>query len=445
MKKYQERVLRDPVYGNITVSDPAILALIDSQPCQRLRRIRQLGMCASVFHGAENSRFQHALGVMWLMHRVLTHWKERRLLKIPKDVRLATIAAALLHDIGHGPFSHALEHTFAGLDHEDLGRRIISYRLAPLMQHYGLDCAMVLDIMKGTYPEPIYHELLSSQLDVDRMDYLLRDSLFTGTKYGVFDLDHIIYNLKPFFEKNLDHWVCAISPKGIEAVNGYLFGRYFTYWQVYLHHTVRANEVLLRVVLKRAQQIFSESPEKLEIPGNLRFLFNNSAEHNCSTEEFIDAYLDIDDYDFYHAIKMWCHSQDNILADLAQRFINRHPFKAFDHPGEGALFKRITKLVQSTYGDDWLWYIHEDTPSNQGYYSLYEPGVNTPIRVLHECHQGWKEISQVSRTTAITALAQTVRRPLLILTKECYQKVKPWLTTDQPYQSYLAPELARFL
>ena len=445
MSKYQERVLRDPVYGNITISSPAILALVDSPACQRLRRIRQLGMCSSVFHGAENSRFQHALGVMWLMQRVLSHWKERKLLKIPREVEEAAVAAALLHDIGHGPFSHALENTFAGLDHESLGRCIIRRCLAPLMEQHNMNAQMVLSIMEGTYEEPIYHELLSSQLDVDRMDYLLRDSLFTGTKYGVFDIDHIIFNLKPFFDKHLKRWVCAISPKGIEAVNGYIFSRYFTYWQVYLHQTVRANEVLLRTVLKRAKLLYSQDSASLDLPKNLRFLFETSQEPDTASPAFIDAYLDTDDYDFYHAIKLWCHADDEVLADLSQRFINRRIFKAFDHPGEGKLFNRITKLVQNTYGDNWKWYIHEDTPSNKGYYSLYEPGVTTPIRVLYDCPEGWREISQVSRTQAVTALAQTVRRPLLILTKECFQKVKPWLMPDQPYQTYIDPEFERFL
>ncbi len=444
MSKYRERVLRDPVYGNITIYSPAIMALIDTPACQRLRRIRQLGMCSAVFHGAENSRFQHAVGVMWLMYRVLNHWKERKLLKIERDVEQAAVAAALLHDIGHGPFSHALEHTFSSIDHESLGRAIIETRLAPVMRAHKLDPQMVLDIMDGSYAEPIYHELLSSQLDVDRMDYLLRDSLFTGTKYGVFDLDHIIYNLKPFFDKPSQRWVCAIDPKGIEAVNGYLFSRYFTYWQVYLHHTVRATEVLLRTILKRAKFIYNEDPNQLELPRNLRFLFEAS-DGAAITEEFISAFLGTDDYDFYHAIKLWCESPDHILADLSTRFINRQPFKAFDHPGENALFRRIIKHVQTVYGEDWNWYIHEDTPSNKGYYGLYEPGVTTPIRVIYNCPEGWREISQVSRTQAVTALAQTVRRPLLILTKECYQKVKPWLIPDQAYQGYLDPELERFL
>ena len=229
MSRNNGRVLRDPLYGNISVFHPALLALIDSPACQRLRRIRQLGMCSSVFYGAENSRFPHAIGVMWLMHRVLTHWKERRLIKIPKEVEVAAQAAALLHDIGHGPFSHALEHTFAAIDHERLGRLIIEHELAPIMRQHGLDSTVVQAIMKGTFTEPIYHELLSSQLDVDRMDYLLRDSLYTGTKYGVFDIDHIIYNLQPLYSQADKCWLCAINPKGIEAVTTYIFSRYFTY------------------------------------------------------------------------------------------------------------------------------------------------------------------------------------------------------------------------
>ncbi|MDO5296624.1 MAG: HD domain-containing protein [bacterium] len=445
MSKKYERVLRDPLYGNISITKPALMALIDSPACQRLRRIRQLGMCSSVFHGAENSRFQHAVGVMWLMHRVLSHWRERKLIKFSKDVEQAALAAALLHDIGHGPFSHALEHTFSAIDHERLGRLIISHELAPIMEEHKIDPLLVLSIMDGTYEEPIFHELLSSQLDVDRMDYLLRDSLYTGTKYGVFDIDHIIFNLRPFYDKQDKCWVCAISPKGIEAVTTYIFSRYFTYWQVYLHHTVRANEVLLRTVLKRAQFVYSQSPETLELPSNLRFLFDTRLEPNSDSPTFIEAFLNTDDYDFFHAIKMWAQCSDPVLADLASRFTNRVAFKAFDHPGDGALFIRIKKQVQDMYGDNWEWYIHEDTPSNKGFYSLYEPGKAAPIRVLWNCPEGWREISRVSRTRAISTLSETVSRPLLILTKECYQKVKPWLSQEPLHQGYLDTEFETFL
>ena len=137
-KRFKEKVLRDPLYGNITINHPLILDLIDSIEFQRLRRIRQLGMCFSVFHGAEHSRFQHSIGAMWLMQRVLTYWRDNNLLKIKSETMLAACAAALLHDIGHGPFSHALENAFSLVDHETLGQGLVRYRLAPLFDRYSI-------------------------------------------------------------------------------------------------------------------------------------------------------------------------------------------------------------------------------------------------------------------------------------------------------------------
>ncbi|MCR5662531.1 MAG: HD domain-containing protein [bacterium] len=440
MKNTREKVFRDPLYGNISIPYKSVLELIDTPEFQRLHRIRQLGMCFTVFHGAEHSRFQHCIGVMWLMHRILEHWKERRLIKLRRESAEAAVAAALLHDIGHGPFSHALENTFSVTDHETMGQLIVKERMSQVMRSNHVDPEEVLAILKGTHPEAVLHEILSSQLDADRMDYLQRDSLYTGAKYGLFDIDRIIYTLRPLYDKARNCHVCAIDPKGADAVESYLFSRYYMHWQVYLHKSVRAYEVQLRVILRRARAVYADNPGILYLPPNLRFLFEASPDAKVSPE-FLRAYLGLDDFDFYHVIKLWAQGEDAILADLCQQFIERRPFKAFDHPGDGPVYERIKKYIKKIYGEKSAWYIHEDTSVNRGY-GLYEPGAaTTPIRVLDSCRDGWKEISQIARTRAIQALSDKIRRPLLLIPRNCAPHVSAWLGADKPYQEYLFDEL----
>ncbi|MCR4783745.1 MAG: HD domain-containing protein [bacterium] len=432
-KRFKEKVLRDPLYGNITINHPLILDLIDSIEFQRLRRIRQLGMCFSVFHGAEHSRFQHSIGAMWLMQRVLTYWRDNNLLKIKSETMLAACAAALLHDIGHGPFSHALENAFSLVDHETLGQGLVRYRLAPLFDRYNIDVEETIAIMAGTHPVPLYHELLSSQLDVDRMDYLQRDSLYTGAKYGLFDIDRIIYTIRPFTDSE-GKLYCAVDHKGCEAVEGYLFCRYFMHWQVYLHKMVRSYETLLRVILRRAHYLYEHNPDILELPRNLRFLFTKAGPNRGVDQEFLENYIQIDDFDFYHTLKLWSQSPDAVMSDLSYRFLSRHPFKAFDEP-EAQLVERIRKYVQKSMGDNWSWYFHSDTPRNLGY-DIYEPGSSTaPIRILDTPPTSWTEISKACRTKAIEALSEPVKRSLLMIPHHCYEHIKSWLEKDRPYQS----------
>lgn len=437
MKKFKEKVLRDPIYGNISVHHPLLTELIDSPPFQRLRRIRQLGMCFSVFHGAEHSRFQHAVGTMWLMHRILKHWQNNKLLKTKNDLVLAAEAAALLHDIGHGPFSHALEHAFSSVDHETLGQNIVRLLLAPIFGKYGIDPEITASIMNGSYPDPIYHELLSSQLDVDRMDYLQRDSLFTGAKYGIYDIDRIIYTIRPFREPDGRH-CCAVDRKGCEAVEGYIFCRYFMHWQVYLHKTVRSYETLLRKILERSHELYRHDPDSLEIPANLRFLFESPQEKaptGRETEQYLRHYIQIDDFDFYHTLKLWMNNPDPVLSDLAERFLNRRPFKAFDDPGSESVKHQIINCVKKEKGDVWQWYYLTDTPQNLGY-TPYQPGKTaSPIRILNDPPTDWKEISQAGRTRAIESLSEPISRPLIMIPHSCYHKIEHLLKKERPYQS----------
>ncbi|HEX6971815.1 MAG TPA: HD domain-containing protein, partial [Limnochordia bacterium] len=239
----RERAYRDPVHGFITVVDPLLQALIDTPEFQRLRRIRQLGATAGTYHGAEHSRFGHSLGSLWIMDKILERLRSRGLSLDPFTATVAR-AAALLHDVGHGPFSHALEGVITpGAGHEVWSARIVrgdSAVAAILRGHDPSLADAVAAVIEGRHPAREVVTLVSSQLDVDRMDYLLRDSLYTGVTYGRFDLERLINTLLV-----VDGDVVLLG-KGIVAAEEYVLARYHMYWQVYLHKTIRGQEVILR-------------------------------------------------------------------------------------------------------------------------------------------------------------------------------------------------------
>ncbi|HEY4002358.1 MAG TPA: HD domain-containing protein [Candidatus Xenobia bacterium] len=412
----RERVFRDPVHGNIRIEDPAILAVIDAPEFQRLRRIRQLGMCFNTYHGAEHSRFQHSIGAMWIMHRILASWADRGYLEVTREKRRAACLAALLHDLGHGPFSHALEHTFSHYRHEDLGRDLLVRRLAPMLEALDVDVTTVVGLIMGTTQDTFLHELISSQLDVDRMDYLMRDSLYAGVKYGMFDLERVIATLLPLHDG--DRVVTAIDPKGVHAVEEYIFCRYFMYWQVYFHKTTRASEVLLRLVLRRAREL---APH-IYLPPNLAFLFN-------AQSDWIDAFVDIDDYDIFHCIKLWQREKDEVLSGLAEHFTHRRLFKMIPCPdAEGV--DRVRGLMDKRYGEMAGYYWHLDRPHDSAY-DFYRSGHGKDV-IRVKSNGGWAEISEAAMTGAIRALAQEVSKTWLCVAPECHADVLAVLGMDCP-------------
>lgn len=413
------KTLRDPVHGNMFLPDPLILDLVDSFEFQRLRRIRQLGSCFLVFHGAEHSRFQHALGTMWLMHSVLERWEDTGRLRLDANVRKAALAAALLHDIGHGPFSHALEHTFVGIDHERLGQQIITGPLGPLLKSHDCDPQDVVDLLTNRFREPVLCELLSGQLDVDRMDYLQRDSLYTGVKYGLFDSQRILETMVPLkaavnqedlFAETREGLVLAIGGKGVLAVEEFLFSRYFMYWQVYLHRAVRSAELLLRLTLERAREAFHQDAMLLWLPPNLEFLFrldrdSATPQRAGADGDFLSNFLGLDDFDLFHAIKMWRQSKDKVLADLAGRMLSRRLFKGIELSTRPELPGQLKKRAKELYGEAWHYYVQTD-PLDSVSYGIYRPGTDRPIRTVVPPGGGWQEISRATHSTAILGLSQ---------------------------------------
>jgi len=360
---------------------------------------------------------------MWLMHSVLERWESSGRFRTEPEVRKAALAAALLHDIGHGPFSHALENTFVGLDHEKLGQQIITGPLRPLLESHGCDPQDVVDLLSNRFREPVLCELLSGQLDVDRMDYLQRDSLYTGVKYGLFDSQRILETLVPLrtslnqedlFAEARDGLVLAIDGKGVLAVEEFLFSRYFMYWQVYLHRAVRSAELLLRLTLERAREVFHQDPSLLWLPPNLEFLFKLDRNESVTLgdpgavpegENFLTNFLGLDDFDLFHAMKMWRQSKDRVLADLSYRVLGRRLFKGVKLSSRPELPGQLRKRAKEMFGETWRYYVQTD-PLDSAAYGIYRPGTDRPIRTVVAPAGGWQEISRATHSTAILGLSQ---------------------------------------
>ena len=312
-----ERIYRDPVHNIIrlqTDSDEGelMMRLIDTGEFQRLRRIKQLGLGLYTYQGAEHSRFTHSLGAFHLMTRVLDRLGERYAIT-PAD-RMAARAAALLHDVGHGSFSHVMEKVL-DFHHEHWTVEVIrnaSSEIGELLQSHSPDLpAKVASIIEGKFQPAALAQLVSSQLDVDRMDYLLRDSLMTGAKYGIYDLEWIINALA--IDEAEDR--IYVEARGVYAVEEYLQARYYMFRQVYFHRTLRSAEAVLRSIIRRALQLFEEGQEVWHATGTA---FEKILRREPLT---VMEHLQIDDSDFVFHVKQWQNSGDRILSDLSRRFI----------------------------------------------------------------------------------------------------------------------------
>jgi hypothetical protein len=318
---------QDPVYGAMPVRDPLLLSLIDSHAVQRLRRVRQLGVGHLTFLGAEHSRFAHSLGAMHLMATVLGHLELREGLKVPPRERQAALAAALLHDIGHSAFSHTLE-SVLGLRHEAMSVRLV--REEPeLKRLLGPRAALVAGLIAGGARgrhAALLHDLLSSQLDVDRLDYLARDAHATGVSSGRVDLPRI-YSMFTVCRGRL-----AVHAKGQLAVEEYFLARYFMYWKVYYHKTSRGFELMLRSLLDRARDLHRAGELAPGATPALQALLEQGGRMPVA------AFMDHDDSDLMVAIKAWQQGGDALLAGLCRRFLGRGRFKLLHEaatPGAG--------------------------------------------------------------------------------------------------------------
>ncbi|NNF03836.1 MAG: HD domain-containing protein [Rhodothermales bacterium] len=319
------KIFSDPVHGFISVPRELILELVGTADVQRLRRIRQLGVGHMVFPGAEHSRFGHALGAMALMHDTLASLSEKGA-DVSREEWFAALAAALLHDIGHGPFSHTLEHELIdGIHHEMMSRALIDR----LNRQLGGRLDLTLRMFDGTYERRWFHTLIASQLDMDRLDYLRRDSFYTGVVEGRVGVDRIIKTLRVTRGSSGDEEV-VVEAKGSYAVENYLIARRLMYMQVYLHKTVLAGDHLLRSVLRRVRSHIAAGREDVVADASSRFLFflrRSLRGPDALDDHVLDAFRLLDDTDIIYSLKQWMHADDPVLADFSRRILVRDFFR----------------------------------------------------------------------------------------------------------------------
>lgn len=308
------KIINDPVYGFITIDHPLIFDIIAHPWYQRLRRIKQMALAHLVYPGAVHTRLHHSLGAYHLMCNALQVLKEKGA-PITGDEETAAKTAILLHDIGHGPFSHALENVIMkDMHHEDMSLLLMQ----ELNREFGGQLQTALEIFTNTYPKRFLHQLVSGQLDVDRMDYLTRDSFFTGVSEGVIGYDRIIKMLV------VHNGELMVEEKAIYSIEKFLVARRLMYWQVYLHKTVLGAEMGLVKILERARQLGLENSNSLAESTLKSFLLN---EYAGDMARHVPVFCELDDTDVVAAIKSWCHHPDRVLSLLCRGLMDRHLYK----------------------------------------------------------------------------------------------------------------------
>src|SRR6266581_2202460 len=396
-----QRIYRDPVHNIIPLGvdhaeDRLLIRLIDTPEFQRLRRIRQLGLGLYTYQGAEHSRFTHSLGALHLMTRILDQLTGRH--SIDAADRLAARGAALLHDVGHGPFSHAMENIL-GVHHEQMTMRSVlsdETELGRLLHSYSRELPpRIASIIEGTFKPAALAQLVSSQLDVDRMDYLLRDSLMTGAKYGIYDLEWIVNALA--IDQEADR--IYVVARGLYAVEEYLQARYYMFRQVYFHRTLRSAEAVLRSILRRALRLLESGETVWRAPDTalekvLRRKSLTLAEH-----------LEIDDSDVIFHVKQWQRSADPILSDLSSRFVRRRLFKAIDLDmpvAERSDFLSRARECVARAGFEPDYYFIEDRASDVPYYNYYTAeGAEPKSRIYVEDGYSRPQIREISEVSDV--------------------------------------------
>ncbi|HZX62544.1 MAG TPA: HD domain-containing protein [Bacteroidales bacterium] len=404
---YKRKIINDPVYGLITIPNNLVFDIIEHPWFQRLRRIIQLGLTHYVYPSAVHTRYQHALGAMHLMTQALEVLRSKGIL-ISAEEEEGVLCAILLHDIGHGPYSHALEQTMVkDLSHEDLSLLMMD-SLNDFFNH-RLDTAN--KIFRNDYPKKFLHQLVSSQLDMDRLDYLSRDSFFTGVAEGVINTDRIIKMLTVVDDQ------LVVEGKGIYSIEKFIISRRLMYWQVYLHKTVVAAEYMLVNILKRAKEMASEDIPLFGSPVLHLFLYSNiTIEHFLEDRKWIEDFAKLDDYDILSAIKVWTAHRDPILSYLCKSLIDRHLYKVeiqnepFD-PEYVASLKEKTAAQFRLREEEIGYFLVEGTVTNNAYNPEHDR-----IRIQFRNNE-LVDVSEASDQLNISVLSTPVSKYLL-----CYPK-----------------------
>ena len=358
-----QKILNDPVYGFITIPSELIFAIIDHPYFQRLRRIRQLGLTDFVYPGALHTRFHHALGAMHLMSITLDNLRIKGT-DISEAEYEAALIAILLHDIGHGPFSHALEYSLLrGIPHEELSLLTIEL----LNEEFGGQLTLALQIFKNQYPKKFFHQLVSSQLDIDRLDYLQRDCFFTGVSEGTIGADRIIKMMAVKDDQ------LVIEEKGIYSIENFLSARRLMYWQVYLHKTTVSAEKMLINLIQRAKKL-AQDGRTFFVTEEMAYFMTQEvslADFKADTS-LLKKFLQLDDFDIWGAIKLWKNDADYVLQNISQMFLTRKLFKInlvnepFSSQELAHLRTKAQKKLQVP-DEDLAYFFSTGTISNYGY------------------------------------------------------------------------------
>lgn len=310
------KIINDPIYGFITIPNSLVFQLIEHTYFQRLRRISQMGMSYLVYPGAHHTRFHHALGAMFLMQRAVQVLRQKGV-SISNDEEEALCVAILLHDIGHGPFSHAMEHSIV----ENVSHEYISLLfMEELNRNFNNRLTLAIRIFKDEYDRKFLHQLISGQLDMDRLDYLRRDSFYTGVQEGTVNSQRLITML------NVHNDTLVVEEKGVYSVEKFIIARRFMYWQVYLHKTGIVAEQLLMNLLKRAKEL-TQHGQELPASDALSFFLKNAIDKDQFSKEVLDTFAKLDDYDVVSAMKSWMTHDDFVLRNLAEMLLNRDLLK----------------------------------------------------------------------------------------------------------------------
>ncbi|WP_425390881.1 HD domain-containing protein [Ekhidna sp.] len=404
----KKKILNDPVYGFINIPNDLLFDIIEHRYFQRLRRIKQLGLTDLVYPGALHTRFHHALGAMDLMRRALNSLQEKGI-EISEEERKASMMAILLHDVGHGPFSHTLEFSlFKGVHHEMVGK----WMMERLNKTFNGALDLTLKIFQDQYERPFFHQLVSSQLDIDRLDYLKRDSFFTGVYEGAIGSERIIKML------NVSNEQLVVEEKGIYSIENFLSARRLMYWQVYLHKTAVSAEVMLIELIKRAKYL-TQSGEKLTATPALKIFL----ERNITMQDFeedpdiLEIYSLLDDNDIWGSIKFWQEHDDIILRTLSEKLLNRKLMGiSFSNDPLGRIVTDdlIHKAAQmfGVNDEDASYLVKTGSVSNSAYIASGQS-----IKILRK-HGGVVDVADASDLPNIKAMSKIVTKHYLCAPKE---------------------------
>jgi len=401
------KILNDPIYGFITIPSERIFSIIEHPYFQRLRRISQMGMSYLVYPGAHHTRFHHAIGCVHLMQKAVQILRHKGVM-ISEAEEEALQIAILLHDIGHGPFSHAMEHSIVeGVDHESISLLFME----EMNRDFNQSLTLALQIFRGTYNRRFLNQLISSQLDMDRLDYLKRDSFYTGAAEGNINSERLITML------NVVNDDLVIEEKGIYSVEKFLVARRLMYWQVYLHKTSLVAEQLLIRVLKRAKELI-EKGEKLNASKSLSYFLYNKIGPENFTSETLAVFARLDDYDIVSAMKEWQDHEDFVLSNLCKMIINRDLLKVKikkKKPSAQKLEKRRIALQekQNISAEEADYFVFSGEVTNTAYKSE-----NNNINILHK-NGKISDVAKASDQLNLKALSKTVVKYYM-----CYPKAE---------------------